>query len=61
MVDTLIEEGHVRRIIYMDNASADVIKDKRYSLYAGLGRSIFWRTPQRELVDLTDMGWRGWP
>ena len=41
VVDTLIEEGHVRRIVYMDKVSAEVIKTGNYHLQAGLDRSSF--------------------
>ena len=41
VVDTLIEEGHVRRIVYMDKVSAEVIKTGNYYLQAGLDRSSF--------------------
>ena len=41
MIGTQVEEGHVRRIVHMDKASAEVIKTSNYSLQAGMDKSSF--------------------
>ena len=41
VIGTQVEEGHVRRIVYMDKASAEVIKTGNYTLQAGMDKRSF--------------------